>query len=212
MQRDPSEALTAEVAEEVAVRDGIKAVIEGEVGSAGSGYILVATLRSADSGVALATFRRTAKGPDEVIDAIDGLSQDIREKAGESLRSIKAEAPLEAVTTTSLDALRKYSEAEALADQGEYRRDRTLLREAVAEDPDFAMAWRKLSVVIQTAGGEPGEGRRRPRRPTSSATTSRSASACRRPRTTTTSSPATCRRRSRPTRRFSRSGPTTPPP
>ncbi len=157
MHRDPSEPLTADLATEVAVRDGIKAVVEGEVGSAGSGYILVATLRSAESGVALATFRRTAKGPDGVIDAIDGLSQDIREKAGESLRSIKAEAPLEAVTTTSLDALRKYSEAEALSDQGEARRARTLLREAVAEDPAFAMAWRKLSVVIQTAGGEPGE-------------------------------------------------------
>jgi tetratricopeptide (TPR) repeat protein len=157
MQRDPSEALTADLANEVAVRDGIKAVIEGEVGSAGSGYILVATLRSSESGVALATFRRTAKGPDGVIDAIDGLSQDIREKAGESLKSIKAEPPLESVTTTSLDALRKYSQAEALADQGEYRRARTLLREAVDEDPDFAMAWRKLAVVIQSAGGEPGE-------------------------------------------------------
>jgi tetratricopeptide (TPR) repeat protein len=157
MQRDPSEPLTAQVAGEVAVRDGIKAVIEGEVGSAGSGYILVATLRSPDSGVALATFRRTAKGPDEVIDAIDGLSQDIREKAGESLRSIKAEAPLEAVTTASLDALRKYSEAEALADRGDYRRARTLLKEAVQADPGFAMAWRKLAVVLQSAGGEPGE-------------------------------------------------------
>lgn len=157
MQRDPSTPLTAEVANEVAVRDGIKAVVEGEVGSAGSGYILVATVRSAESGVALATFRRTAKGPDGVIDAIDGLSQDIREKAGESLKSIKAEAPLEAVTTSSLEALKKYSDAEALAEQGDYRRARTLLREVVTDDPDFAMAWRKLAVVIQTAGGEPGE-------------------------------------------------------
>jgi len=155
MQRDPSEALTAQVAEEVAVRDGIKAVIEGEVGSAGSGYILVATLRSPDSGEALATFRRTAKGPDDVIDAIDGLSQDIREKAGESLRSIKAEAPLAAVTTSSLDALRSYSEAEALADQGAYQRARALLEQAVAADSGFAMAWRKLAVVISNSGGDP---------------------------------------------------------
>ena len=157
MQRDPATPLTADVANEVAVRDGIKAVVEGEVGSAGSGYILVATLRSAESGVALATFRRTAKGPDQVIDAIDGLSQDIREKAGESLKSIKGEAALEAVTTSSLEALKKYTDAVTLADQGEERRARTLLREVVAEDPGFAMAWRKLAVVIQTAGGEPGE-------------------------------------------------------
>jgi tetratricopeptide (TPR) repeat protein len=157
MERDPSEPLTPEVAEEVAVRDGIKAVIEGEVGSAGSGYILVATLRAPDTGAPLATFRRTAKGPDGVIDAIDGLSQDIREKAGESLRSIKGEAPLEAVTTGSLSALRKYSEALRLEEAAEYRREKTLLQEVVAEDPGFAMAWRKLAVAIQSAGGEPGE-------------------------------------------------------
>ena len=157
MQRDASEPLTASLAAEVAVRDGVKAVIEGEVGSAGSGYILVATLRAPDTGAALATFRRTAAGPDEVISAIDGLSQDIREKAGESLRSIKGEEPLEAVTTTSLEALRKFSEAERLSEMGESRRAKTLLQEAVALDPNFGMAWRKLSVVIQTAGGEPGE-------------------------------------------------------
>lgn len=157
MQRDSSERLTAALAAEVAVREGVKAIIEGEVGSAGSGYILVATLRAPDTGAALATFRRTAAGPDEVISAIDGLSQDIREKAGESLRSIKGEEPLEAVTTTSLDALRKFSQAGRLSEEGEARRAKTLLQEAVALDPNFGMAWRKLAVVIQTAGGEPGE-------------------------------------------------------
>ncbi|HSG48062.1 MAG TPA: hypothetical protein VLA43_09640, partial [Longimicrobiales bacterium] len=72
MEMDPNTPLTREVATEVAVREGIKAVLEGEVGSAGSGYILTATLRAAETGVSLATFRRTASGPDGVIDAIDG--------------------------------------------------------------------------------------------------------------------------------------------
>jgi tetratricopeptide (TPR) repeat protein len=127
------------------------------VGSAGSGYIFTAALHDPDTGSPLASFRRTAAGPDEVIAAIDGLSQDIREKAGESLRTIKAEEPLDAVTTSSLQALRKYSEAETLGETGEYARAKTLLEEAVALDPDFAMAWRKLAVTIQSTGGEPGE-------------------------------------------------------
>jgi tetratricopeptide (TPR) repeat protein len=157
MQRDAPDGLTAELAREVASRAGVKAVVEGEVGSAGTGYILVATIRSTETGDPLATFRRTAKSADNVIDAIDGLSQDIREKAGESLRTIKAEAPLDQVTTASLEALRKYSEAEALTEGGQYQRAKELLQEAVALDPGFAMAWRKLAVSIQTAGGEPGE-------------------------------------------------------
>ncbi|MFQ5538643.1 MAG: tetratricopeptide repeat protein [Gemmatimonadota bacterium] len=158
MQRDPGGGLPPEIAREVAARAGVKAIIEGEVGSAGNGYILLATIRSADSGDALATFRRTARSADDVIEAIDGLSQDLREKAGESLRSIKAEAPLDQVTTSSLEALRKYSEAENVAERGDYVRAKQLLQEAVFLDPGFAMAWRKLSVVVQSAGGEPGEG------------------------------------------------------
>jgi tetratricopeptide (TPR) repeat protein len=153
MQADPTQPLTATIAREVAIRDGIKAIVEGEVGAAGSGYILVATLTEAQSGTPLATFRRTAKGPDDVIGAIDGLSQDIREKTGESLRAIKSGPPLDHVTTTSIDALRKFAEAERLSDDGAYARAKALLEEAVALDPAFAMAWRKLSVVLQTLPG-----------------------------------------------------------
>jgi eukaryotic-like serine/threonine-protein kinase len=157
MQADDDQRLTAEVAREVATRGGIKAVVEGEVGSAGSGYILSATIRATDSGDPLATFRRTAKSAEDVIDAIDGLSQDIREKAGESLRAIKAEAPLHQVTTSSLEALRLYAEAEYISDRGDVRRAKGLLQEALKLDPSFGMAWRKLAVAISTAGGEPGE-------------------------------------------------------
>jgi predicted transcriptional regulator len=99
MQRAPNERLTPELARDVAIREGIRAVLEGEVVSAGSGYILLATLRSPEDQAALATFRRTARNSDELIDAIDKLSQDIREKAGESLRSIRAAPPLARVTT-----------------------------------------------------------------------------------------------------------------
>ena len=153
MGRDPDEPVTPEVAYEIAVREGIKAVIEGEVGSAGSGYILVATIGAAESGAPLATFRRTAGSPDEVISAIDALSQDIREKAGESLRSIRAEEPLHAVTTASLEALRKYAAAEEAELRGEHVRMKALLEEALELDPEFAMAWRRLAVATQDAGG-----------------------------------------------------------
>ncbi len=154
MQRDPDQELTADLAREVAVRDGMKAILEGDVGAAGSGYILSATLRAAESGETLASFRRTAETPEDVIGAIDKLSQDIREKAGESLLSIKRGAPLEQVTTTSLEALRKFTEAEHLFDDGDEAGSIALLEEAVALDSAFAMAHRKMAITLSNMGIE----------------------------------------------------------
>jgi tetratricopeptide (TPR) repeat protein len=153
MGRDVEEELDADLAREVAIRDGFKAVIHGTVGSAGSGYIFVASLTAAESGSVLATFREAARGPDDVIDAIDKLSQNIREKAGESLKVIKAEEALEDVTTPSLEALRKYAESDGLAERAEYDRAIAALREALELDPSFAMAYRRLAVLIQNSGG-----------------------------------------------------------
>lgn len=153
MGRSVEETLDADLAREVAIRDGFEAVIHGTVGSAGSGYILVASVTAAESGSVLATFRETAQGPDDVIEAIDKLSQNIREKAGESLRVIKGEEPLEDVTTPSLEALRKYAESDRLAERAEYDRALSLLQEALELDPSFAMAYRKLAVLLQNSGG-----------------------------------------------------------
>ena len=153
MQRSPDERLTPALAREVAIREGIRAVLEGEVASAGSGYLLLAALRAPESESPLATFRRTARSPDEVIDAIDKLSQDIREKVGESLKSIRAAPPLARVTTSSLEALRKYMEAERLHAAGADRRALVLAREAVALDSTFAMAYRKIAALEHNLGG-----------------------------------------------------------
>lgn len=153
MGQGREEVLDEELAREVAIRDGFKGVIHGTVGSAGSGYLFVASLVAAEDGSILATFREAADGPDQVIAAIDKLSQNIREKAGESLRVIKAEEPLEDVTTPSLEALRKYAEAGQFDELGEYNRAIAALEEALALDPDFAMAYRRLAVVLNNSGG-----------------------------------------------------------
>jgi eukaryotic-like serine/threonine-protein kinase len=155
MQMEPGSPLTAELAREVAVREGVKAVLDGEVARVGTGYLVTATLRAADSGRSIASFRVTADGPDQIIASIDKLSQDIREKSGESLRSIRAGEPLEDVTTRSLDALRLFTEADELQEEGDDRRAVEALDEAVALDPEFAMAWRKMAVILRNIGIDP---------------------------------------------------------
>jgi tetratricopeptide (TPR) repeat protein len=147
MRRDAAAVLPAEVAREVAQREGLKAVIQGEVASAGSGYVLTAAVVAAETGDLLAGFRESARNGDELVAAIDRLSGRIRERIGENLRTIRAGEPLRAVTTSSVAALRKLTEAQKLSDRGDAAAAIALLQEAVEIDTAFAMAWRKLSIL-----------------------------------------------------------------
>jgi tetratricopeptide (TPR) repeat protein len=152
MQRDPAAPLSVEVAREVAVREGIPAVITGEIVEAGGSYVLTASVIAAPDGSVLASHRETAKDDSDIIPSIDRLSRRIREKIGESYTSLRADPPLAAVTTASLEALKLYSEAlEAIEREGATGAGIPLLEEALAIDPEFASAWRKLGVQIGNA-------------------------------------------------------------
>jgi serine/threonine-protein kinase len=153
MQRPPGAPLTAALGREVAERQGIKAVVTGQIDPVGSGYLLSAGLFSTADGRALAAVRETAESPSELLKAIDRLSGKLRERIGESLVTIRGNPPLEQVTTSSLPALRKYSEAIRLSDGGRQEEAIPLLEEAVALDTGFAMAHRKLAVILGNTGG-----------------------------------------------------------
>lgn len=153
MQRPTESAVAFELAREIATREGAKAVLDGEVVRLGQSYVVSARLVSALDGAQLATFRETAASEDELIEALGKLSRAVREKAGESLRTIRASSELERVTTPSLPALRKYVEGSRIADeQGDPERGLALLQEAVTLDTGFAMAWRKLAVLLGNEG------------------------------------------------------------
>ncbi len=151
MQRAPTSSISSEVARELATREGYGAVIEGEVATVGSGYVLSARIVSTEPGTSLAAFRATAKGEDDLIDAIERLSRDIRDKAGESLRSVGSAPPLIRVSTSSLDALRAYTRGETV-ENSDRPAALALYERAIEIDPEFAMAHRKVAVVLFNLG------------------------------------------------------------
>lgn len=148
MKRDEPRRLDLALAREVAVRDGIPAVIDGDVSAIGQTYVLSVRLVTADSGRELAAFRESADDSKGVIPAIDRLSKRLRAKIGESLRTVRQTPAFEEVSTASLDALRKYVQGvHAREAEGDALRAKGLLNEAIALDTGFAMAYRKLGVV-----------------------------------------------------------------
>ncbi len=157
MQRDPRSRLTPELAREVAVREGLKAVVTGEINAAGGGFVLSTELLEPESGNVIGAFRENAKDSTQIIRAMDRLSKRLRERAGESLRAIRATPPLYRVTTASLPALREYSQAQRAYDQGDPMAAVGLLREAVAMDTTFAEAYRRLATHLGNLGIKPSE-------------------------------------------------------
>ena len=149
MGREPTGRLDLDVTRELAIREGIQAVVAGDIVRVGGGYVLSARVIAPGDGAVLVSHRETAADSSKIIQAIDDLSRRLRERMGESLASIRADPPLERVTTPNLKALRKYSQA-MLAIDVEDDEDRaiSLLDEAVALDTSFAMAYRKLAVVL----------------------------------------------------------------
>ncbi len=153
MERPPNARVDLQLAREVAVREGIEAVLHGEISAVGDGFLIVLRLSAAESGDELAAFRETAESPRDLIPALDELSRELRGRIGESLKTVRAAPPLAQVTTPSLDALRKYvAGARAMDVEGDYPRAISLLQQAVQLDTAFAMAYRKLGVAHRNSG------------------------------------------------------------
>lgn len=156
MELEPTTTLDADLARQLAEREGIPAFVTGEITPAGSGYVLSARLISVSDGEVVAQQRQTAENEDEIIAAIDGLSKGMRERVGDPLRDIGSSAPLEQVTTADLEALRLFSQGAALRRrEGPSDRVEALMKEAVERDSAFAMAWRGLAIVYGNRRQEP---------------------------------------------------------
>ena len=106
MQKPANSRLDFSLARQVAQREGVKAIVDGDVAALGSGYAISIRLVTADSGTVLARAQQVAGSPTDLIAAADKAGRDIRERMGESLRAVQNAPPLDQVTTPSIEALR----------------------------------------------------------------------------------------------------------
>jgi len=153
MEMPTDTTITSDIAKEVAVREGAKAALIGDISSLGSSYVISLRLVEAGSGEELVSLRETAKTDADVVDAVDQLSASFRERVGESLIAIRESAPLEQVTTTSLDALRLYTLAVEAKNRDDADAGLTYAEEAVDIDPEFAMAYRIMAAMENNRHG-----------------------------------------------------------
>jgi serine/threonine-protein kinase len=152
--------LDPHLALEIARRENCPAVVSGAVAPLGTGYSVTAAILETETGAVVAPLGETAADSTEIMSAVERLARLVRRHLGESLASIRRSEPLERVTTSSLEALELYSEADGpLWARADWAGAILRLERAVELDTTFATAYRRLGTaytVARRGGGEPG--------------------------------------------------------
>lgn len=168
MKKPAATRIDAALGREVCLRDGgIRALLTGRVEKLGNRYLYSVELVDPKENTTLAEFREESTGADGSLPAMLRISNRVRTALGETLPPRQpGTAALATVTTTNLRALQLFSRATALINDewnvafgggagGGLAAGEKLLREALAEDPEFASAWVFLAFTLPGSAADP---------------------------------------------------------
>jgi len=145
--------VTSDISREICQRAHIKAMLAGAIAPLGSEYVITLEAINSATGDSLAQVQEQATSKEQVLNAL-GLGADkLRGKLGESLASVqKFDKPLQEVTTSSLEALKAFTQADELREKGDALPPVALYQRAIELDPNFAMAYARLGNQYLTVG------------------------------------------------------------
>jgi eukaryotic-like serine/threonine-protein kinase len=154
MGRSPDTKLSPAIAGEVCLRSGSKAYLGGSIAAMGSEYVIGVSAVNCQSGDYLAQEQATANGKESVLKALGAVSTALRQKLGESLKSVhKLDTPIEQATTSSLEALQAFSLGrQTMAGKGDYTGAVPLFQRSIDLDSNFAMAYALLGTTYHNLG------------------------------------------------------------
>jgi eukaryotic-like serine/threonine-protein kinase len=154
MGRPPDTKLTPAIAGDLCQRAGSKAYVSGSISSMGSQYVIGISAVNCQTGDSLAQEQVTANGKENVLKALGTASTQLREKLGESLKTVqRLDTPIEQATTPSLEALQAYSLGrKTMLGKGDYTAAVPLFELSIKLDPNFAMAYATLGTADHNLG------------------------------------------------------------
>ena len=142
MARPTNTPLTPDVARELCLRAESKAYIAGSIGALGSQYVLALKAVNCRSGELLVEEQATAPAKEKVLDTLGTVATKLRGALGESLATVqKFDIPLEQATTSSLEALKAYSQGRKLANEKGHASALPYSQRAIQLDPGFATGY-----------------------------------------------------------------------
>jgi serine/threonine protein kinase/tetratricopeptide (TPR) repeat protein len=146
--------LSPAIAGDLCQRAGSKAYLSGTISTMGSQYVIGINAVNCQSLDYLAQEQVTANGKEDVLKALGEASTKLREKLGESLKTVqKLDTPIEQATTRSLEALQAYSLGrKTMQGKADYTAAVPLFERSIQLDPSFAMAYATLGTAYHNMG------------------------------------------------------------
>jgi len=152
MGRPVTERITGDVARELCVRTGSKAIILGSISNLGGQYVIGVDAVGCSTGDTLAKEQEAAAGKQDVLKALGNAASNLRTRLGESLSSVqKFDVPVE-VTTPSLEALKAFSMGISTFRAKGNAEAIPFYKRALELDPNFAVAYASLGLVYSNLG------------------------------------------------------------
>jgi len=154
MGKPVNEKLTPEIARDVCQRLGSKAYLTGSISSLGSQYVIGLSAINCQTGESLTQEQVTADRKEHVLSALGQASGKLRERLGESLKTVNnLSTPIDQATTPSLEALQAYSMGRnALLGHGDSAAAVPLFQQAIKLDPNLAIGYASLGTVYHNLG------------------------------------------------------------
>ena len=152
--RKQDETITPQIAREIGEREGVKAILNGNIAALGKAFVLTLTAQNTVSGDDIASEQATAPDKEHVLEALNQVATAMRAKLGESLSSIqRLNAPFGQATTPSLEAFRAYALGDEAHQKGnDIPEAYDHFKRALELDPKLAMAWARLGVLKLNTG------------------------------------------------------------
>jgi len=157
MKRAPDDPIDAPTARELCERTNSQAVLNGTLARNGEQFLVTEEATNCVDGATVAAARREVNKAEGLPGAIDKLTETLRQKLGESRRSIaRFSIPISPADTASLEALEAYSQAKRMSEQGKRSESVGLLKQAISYDPNFGSAYYDLAMNYSSMGDDAG--------------------------------------------------------
>jgi serine/threonine protein kinase len=145
MGKTEGERIDETIGREICLRDNIKGVIACGLANIGQKYVFSARIVDPQTGDTVRSYLEKTATQEQLLTALDTIAGKVRRDLGESYFSIRRSGrPLPLVTTSSLQALKLFTDGFYLFSRGKYGEGMELYRQALQHDPDFAMVHASL--------------------------------------------------------------------